>query len=149
MKRLLLLLPLLLACNPAPQETVDPIDYSPEPAEEITDWDKLILAMCLTESEFRPDAVGTQGDLGLLQIRAIYVEEVNRVSGTHYIHEDAFDIDKSLEMFSLMQEHYNPGHDIEVALRYHNKAAWYRRRVLDNLEFINRYEEVRNKLILR
>lgn len=116
-------------------------DYS------IGEWERLQLAIALTESRLDPTMIGEADDWGLLQIRPIYVEEVNRVAGTDYTHEDAFDIDKSLEMFALMQEHYNPGRDIETALRYHNKADWYRKKVLANLELINRYEEIRTKLI--
>ena len=146
MKRLLLILPILLASTTAPEPIPVQI-HATETRDEITDWDKLILAMCLTESEFKADALGSQDDAGILQLRPIYVAEVNRISGTSFTHEDAFDIDKSLEMFSLMQQHYNPGHDIETALRHHNKAGWYRKKVLENLELINRYEEIRQKLI--
>lgn len=117
-----------------------------EQRDELTDWQMLILAISFTESRFRPDAVGKAGDSGHLQLLPIYVDEVNRVAGTDYSINDAFDIDKSLEMFNLLQEHYNPSKDIDEAIRFHNKSPQYRKAVLENLEMIRRYETIRARL---
>lgn len=114
--------------------------------DELSEWNKLIMAIAFTESRFRPDAVGTANDFGVLQITPIYVAEVNRVSGANFIHEDAFSVDKSIEMFSLMQEARNPQKDRNLAIWLHNKSDAYRRTVLENLELIRRYEAVRAKL---
>lgn len=120
---------------------------APEPA--LTDFDKLTLAIALTESRFQPDAVGKDDDLGILQIRPVFVEEANRVSGSNFRHEDAFDIDSSLAMFNAVQSHYNAEHDLDKAIRLHNKADWYRAKVLENYDLICRMEVVRAKLISR
>lgn len=121
-------------------------EYYGEPEPSLTDFDKLTLAIALTESRFQPDAVGKDDDLGILQIRPVFVEEANRVSGLNFRHEDAFDIDSSLAMFNAIQGHYNAEHDLDKAIRLHNKADWYRARVLENYELICRMEVVRAKL---
>lgn len=115
---------------------------------EITEWDKLVLAIAYTESRFRDDVVGKAGDSGILQITEPYVREANRISGANFKHEDAFSIDSSLAMFAAIQDYYNPSHGIDEAIYRHNKSEQYRRTVLENLEMINRYEALRAKLIM-
>jgi len=114
---------------------------------ELTEWDKLVLAISFTESRFNSDAVGKAGDTGHLQITPVYVKEVNRLYGTDYTIEDAFDIDKSLEMFYLMQQSKNPTRNLEQGIYYHNKSPKYLNTVMENLEMIERYEVLREKLI--
>jgi hypothetical protein len=115
--------------------------------DELTDFDKLTLAIAMTESRFNPKADSGAGDNGLLQLRSCYIDDVNRLYGTVYTIEDAFDIDKSLEMFRLMQEAYNPNKDIQEAIKHHNRSSAYKVKVLENYELICRMEEVRSKLI--
>lgn len=109
----------------------------------LDDWQILQMAIAFTESRFDPDAVGKAHDSGILQLTPIYVAEVNRVAGTDYTLEDAFDIEKALEIFETMQAVKNPTKDIETAIRYHNKAGYYRSTVLRNMTFIRNYEAVR------
>ena len=115
--------------------------------DELTDFDKLILAIAFTESRFRDDAIGKAGDFGQLQITPVYVREANRISGANFKHEDAFSIDSSHAMFGVIQGYYNPAHRIDEGIYYHNKSANYRRVVMDNLAMIERYESLREKLI--
>lgn len=144
MKRILLLtLALLAGCT---RTTEHPMPAPAPQADTITDWAKLQLAIAMTESEFKADAVSQEGDRGILQLRDIYIAEVNRLSGTDYTPTDAFDIAKSIEMFALMQDHKNPSHDTETAIYYHNKSNAYKRKVLENLAFVNRYENFRKIL---
>ena len=114
---------------------------------ELSDFDRLILAIAFTESRFRDDAVGQAGDYGQLQITPVYVREANRISGGTFRHEDAFCADSSLAMFAIAQNYYNPSHDIDLAIKCHNRSPYYRRLVLDNLAMIERYEALRAKLI--
>lgn len=114
---------------------------------ELTEWDKLILAIAFTESRFRDDAVGAANDSGQLQITEPYVREVNRLYKTDYTIEDAFDLGKSLEMFNLLQDYYNPSHGIEAGIKYHNRNQYYRKVVLENLDLIRRYERTRAAVI--
>lgn len=158
MKRILLLIVLLASathCTNSPQSNPTESDGIKTSAvellrsqhrEELTEWDKLILAISYTESKFKTDAVGNSQDYGCLQITPSYCAEVNRISGANFKHEDAFDIDSSLAMFDAMQSHYNPDHDIDMAIYFHNKSASYKRVVLENLELIKRYETFRAKL---
>lgn len=65
----------------------------------------LILALILVESSGNNLAVN--GDCwGCLQIRPIYVEDVNRIAGTRFTHADAFDRQKSIQMFRIYTSHY-------------------------------------------
>ena len=115
--------------------------------EGLTEFQMLTMAIALTESRFREDAVGTAGDSGVLQIRECYINEVNRLCGTDYTIEDAFDIGKSIEIFYKMQEAKNPSYNLDTAIRLHNKSENYRQTVLRNLEEIRRYEKVREELV--
>ena len=115
-------------------------------ADTLTDWQLLTLAIMYTESRFRPDVVGEAQDSGILQLRPCYVREVNRVAGTDYAPEDAFDPALAVEIYETMQAVKNPAHDPDTALALHNAGPGYRARVLENLELIRRYEAAR-KLI--
>lgn len=114
---------------------------------ELTPWQKTIMAICWTESKCNPNAVGKAGDNGVMQLIPVYVQEVNRISGSEYSHSDAFSVRKSLEMFERMQAKYNPARDRDLAIHYHNKSAAYKAEVLRNLAWIERYEAVRNEVI--
>lgn len=153
MKRLLFILPVLVACaqQPAPENphwsAVELLrEYH---KQELTEFDKLTLAIALTESRFNADADSGAGDYGLLQLRGIYIAEVNRLTGENYTVEDAFDIGKSLAIFRALQAHYNPAQDLDRGIYYHNKSSAYKQAVMQNYELICRMEEVRAKLIER
>ena len=112
--------------------------------DTLSEWSTLQLAIAMTESEFNPKAVGKNMDYGIYQITPIYVKEVNRLLGDQvYTHNQAFDIEKSVEMFNILQSYKNPDQDINKAIYYHNKADWYRKRVLKNHETVKRYETLR------
>lgn len=115
-----------------------------EKSDTLTDYQKLQLAIIYTESEGNPLAIGKNQDLGCMQITPIYVEEVNRIlKDTLYHHTDAFCPKKSLEMFSVIQDYHNPDHDIDAAIRLHNRAPWYSQKVLRRIQTIKQYEEYR------
>lgn len=106
--------------------------------DTLSDWQMFEMAVIFTESRGQTNAVGSKGDWGVMQIRDIYVREANRLAGTEYVHEDAFDIQKSLEIFNII----NPEQDMEMALKRHNpgsKGYAYRQ----NYEMIKRMEECR------
>jgi hypothetical protein len=114
------------------------VEYEVEHVEKvptkpsISRMDVLWEATCYVESRNNPLAVGRNKDYGIIQITPIYVREVNRLQkDTVYAHEDAFCVYKSKEMWYIIQNHYNPTHDIEKAIYYHNKASWYKTKVLD------------------
>lgn len=70
--------------------------------------------------------------MGILQITPIYVKEANRLSGKNFTLDDRYSVEKSLEMFSIIQNHYNPDKDIYMAIKLHNPKAgdWYKNRIL-------------------
>ena len=115
--------------------------------DELTEWQKLQLAIIFTESKGNPNAIGSAGDSGVYQMLPCYVAEANRVSGSNYSHEDAFDIDYAIDIFNRLQSHYNSEKDIEKAIAHHNKSSVYKATVLRNLELVERMEVVRQKLI--
>lgn len=99
-----------------------------EAVEPYDEWDTLIQALIQVESEGDPRAVNPTGAAGVLQITPVYVEDANRISGAGtFSQDDRFDTLKSVEMFTVVQRHYNPRHDIDKAIRLHNPKAgkWY------------------------
>jgi hypothetical protein len=112
----------------------------------LSEWQLLTLAIAYTESRCNPDSVGKDGDRGILQITPVYIREVNRLAGTHYRPEDAFDPATAVEIFERMQDCKNPDRSPDIALALHNRGAGYRARVLENLELIRRYEAARKTI---
>lgn len=137
----------LLWRGPRTEPAVAPQKPAIEAVDSLDDWRRLIMAIAFTESKFNASALGATGDTGILQIREIYVNEVNRLYGTDYIIQDALDPAKSIELFRLMQEHYNPSKGVTLGVRYHNKSPYYAVTVRQNMELIRRYEEFRKLLI--
>ena len=87
-------------------------------------WDKLINAIISVES--KGDTNAKRGNsAGILQLTPIAVEQCNKIlkeqkSKKRYTLADRFSSDKSKEMFVLIQEYYNPQHNIEKAIRLWN-----------------------------
>lgn len=67
----------------------------------------LVKAIIEVESGGRVGAIGEAGELGILQIRPIMVDEVNRITGKGFRLSDRRDPDKSLEMFWDYTTHWN------------------------------------------
>lgn len=128
----------------------DMFEASPVELSSLTDWEILELAIIKTESDFNPLARGKANDLGIFQGTEIWVEDVNRIVGEpKYVHTDCLDIDKSIEMFNIIQNHYNPNHDLSIAINKHNPggdAIGYSIRVRKNIEWVKKYEEIKAHL---
>ena len=96
----------------------------------------LMNAIIYVESRGNPKAHNKNGDcVGILQITKICVRECNRVlqkqgSKKRYTYADRWDKDKSIEMFYLLQDYYNPKHDIDKAIRIWNKRPSYKKLVM-------------------
>ena len=100
----------------------------------IVDWHLFTTALMKVESGHRHDAIGLTDDVGVLQITPIYVREVNRILGQQkYSLEDRFNKYKSIEMFEIMNEKYNPEKSFYKAMRLHNPNApeSYRKAILN------------------
>lgn len=97
-----------------------------------TEWEIFLEALIYTESRGDSQAVGRTDDVGILQITPVYVREVNRIlREERYTLEDRRDSLKSLEMFHVVQDYWNPERDIARAIRLHNPGAgpWYAERI--------------------
>ena len=107
--------------------------------EEPSEWDIFVEALIQVESEGKADAVGKTNDVGILQITPIYVKDVNRILGEdRYTLAERTDTEKSLEMFEILQGHYNPSKSIDKAIKLHNPRAGqsYRIKIMNQMEII-------------
>ena len=96
---------------------------------EMFDWNPIMNAIIEIESEGNPNAVGGNS-VGVLQITPITVEQCNIIlrlkkSSKRYELIDRKNIRKSKEMFILIQEYYNPQHNLEKAIRLWNGGPNY------------------------
>lgn len=88
--------------------------------------DKVMQAIIKVESDGNPKAFNKNGNCaGILQITPGLVKQCNiwlkeKKSPKRYTLQDRFDKKKSVEMFYMVQDHYNPKHDIERAIRIWN-----------------------------
>jgi hypothetical protein len=95
--------------------------YAPCPAITPAELDRLIPALIQVESGGEYRAVGDHGKaVGILQIHAEYVQDVNRIAGTHYTLRDRLDRQKSIDMTRIYLAHYGKGKTIEQTARVHN-----------------------------
>lgn len=141
---------IFLLCKTLPPEKTSAEVKQTEQTSEITGWQLLQMAIIMTESNFNYQAVEKSGDYGIMQITKVYVDEVNRILDTAYFrHEDAFNVQSSVDMFNIYQEYYNPEHDIAKAIRLHNPkgdSIGYEAKVLRNYLYLSRLEEIRNHI---
>lgn len=110
--------------------------FDPPPRQELSEWDKLIIALSIVESNQDSLIINHLGATGLLQIMPIYVKDVNRILGYEkYKMSCALSATKSIEMFNIYQMYYNPNRDIHKAIQLHNPKAgeWYLNKVIREL----------------
>lgn len=96
------------------------------------DLNRLITAIATVESELNEKAVSSDC-VGYLQIRPLLVKECNDIlkkkdSKKRYALNDRFSKKKSIEMFYLIQEKFNPSHNIERALWVWNAGPYAKKR---------------------
>ncbi len=137
MKKLTIVLSIFLAW----MMTVPKVDTSTIIADmtvidTVSMWDVFTRALIMTESAGNPSAVGKTNDVGILQITPIYVKDANRIANSCYTLDDRYDPVKSLEMFAIINSHYNPELDIDKAIKLHNPGAgdWYANRIKQYME---------------
>ena len=143
----LAIMPLLAICqhNNKYDEAEKIVEYIPEgicyeDARE-KDWEIFTEALIWVESKGYSNVVGKKDDVGVLQITPILLQDCNRIVGYEkYYLNDRYDRDKSIEMFNLIQDHYNPQHDFHWALKLWNSGAplSYHRKVMD------KFNEIKN-----
>lgn len=94
------------------------------------DWNPIMEAIIQVESEGNANAVSGKY-CGAMQISPILVEECNNIlksrnSKKRYTLKDRFSVEKSKEMFLLIQSHFNPSNDVEKAIRSWNGGNNYK-----------------------
>lgn len=103
-----------------------PISISAQ--EEKFDWTPVMDAIIQVESRGNAKARNPVGDCcGILQITPGLVSACNKIlkekkSTKRYTLADRYNVEKSKEMFVLMQEKYNPEHNVEKAIRCWNSG---------------------------
>ena len=96
------------------------------------DWNPVINAIIQVESGGNPRAVSGPS-CGAMQITPICVKECNlilekRKSKKRFTMNDRFDVQKSKEMFLLIQSFFNRANDVEHAIRSWNGGQHYSKR---------------------
>jgi hypothetical protein len=108
------------------------------------DWEDFTRALIWVESKGNCKAVGSNNDIEVLQITSILTKDCNRiVRYERFALEDRLDSLKSVEMFNIIQDHYNPQHDYHLALKIWNGHAplSYHRKVMD------KFNEIKNEAL--
>ena len=93
------------------------------------DWDPVMDAIIQVESDGNPRAV-SGNSVGVMQITPVLVKECNDIlkkqkSNKRYTLDDRYSVEKSKEMFLLIQKYFNPENNIEKAIRSWNGGMKY------------------------
>ena len=93
------------------------------------DWNPVMDAIIQVESEGNPNAV-SGNSVGVMQITPILVKDCNEIlkrqkSKKRYTMADRYSVEKSKEMFLLIQKYYNPENNVEKAIRSWNGGIKY------------------------
>lgn len=117
----------------------------------LTEWQTFVLALIEVESENNPKAKGKTNDGGIFQITPIYIKEVNRLQNKRqYKLEDRYDIAKSIEMFTIINDSHNEARNIDKAIRLHNPKAssLYSTKIKKKMTEIAMRENVRHYCVM-
>ena len=99
--------------------------------KEVFNWEAVINAIIKVESGGNPKARNAKGDCaGVLQITPVLVKECNDIlkkqkRKKRYTLQDRYNVKKSKEMFIIIQEHLNPEHNVEKAIKCWNCGGFY------------------------
>ena len=93
------------------------------------DWTPVMEAIIKVESEGNPKAV-SGNSVGAMQITPVLVKECNNIlskrkSKKRYTLADRYSVEKSKEMFLLIQSYFNPENSVEKAIRSWNGGMNY------------------------
>jgi len=129
-------------------ETISAKVKQEEPIQEDR-WELMYKALCSVESGDNPKAYHRSTNAaGILQIRPIYVREINRLMHTHFTLKDRYSPIKSRQMFDLYQQYYNPKKNINMGIGIHHRGyhsylrhpsnnKWYLNRVLKRMKLLS------------
>ena len=93
------------------------------------DWNPVMDAIIKVESEGNPRAV-SGNSVGVMQITPVLVKECNNIlqkqkSNKRYTLDDRYSVEKSKEMFLLIQKYFNPENNVEKAICSWNGGIKY------------------------
>jgi len=93
------------------------------------DWSPVMEAIIQVESEGKERAV-SGNSVGAMQITPIMVKECNNIlkerkSAKRFTLNDRYSVEKSKEMFLLIQSHHNKQNNVEKAIRSWNGGPRY------------------------
>ena len=100
--------------------------------EEKFDWSPVMDAIIQVESKGNPKAFNKNGNCaGILQITPGLVKQCNdwlkaKKSKRRYTLADRYNVEKSKEMFVMIQSHYNKSNNVEKAIRIWNGGPGYK-----------------------
>lgn len=111
------------------------------------DLSRLITAIATVESKLNEKAV-SKDCVGYLQIRPCVVKECNNIlkkqkSKKQYNLSNRYNKEKSIEMFYIMQDHFNPSYNIEKAICIWNAGAYAKKKPL---KYLRKVMDEYNKL---
>ena len=113
--------------------------------KKVKKLERVMNAIIAVESKGNPNAHNKNGDCaGILQITPILVKECNQILknrkfNKRYTLRDRYNVKKSKEMFILLQEHFNPGLNVEKAIKCWNCGFYTKQWKLKSVEY---YEKV-------
>ena len=88
-------------------------------------WDNLIKAISAVESGNDVNAKNGR-HVGILQISPCVVDDCNKIcKEKRFKYSDRYSKEKSIEMFNVYQDKYNPKRELEKALRVWNGGPGY------------------------
>lgn len=114
---------------------------------KVYDWDKVINALIEVESKGDEKAVSKNKKfVGILQISTILVDDCNRIIGEKkYTYDCRYDKTKSIEMFKIIQNYYNPKKDLTFAIRMWKGGPTWKINSIDTKEYYNKVMKEYNK----
>ena len=96
--------------------------------EPIKQFDSILYAFEMTESNQREDAVNPSGAVGVLQLMPIMVDEANRIcritgNPSRFTYSDRLDSVKSVRMWYITNAYHNPNYTVEGAVKLWNSRG--------------------------
>ena len=115
----------ILSLTPSATKAADKKDQS----SALFDWSPIMEALIQVESEGNARAV-SGSSVGAMQITPILVKECNEIlkkrkSDKRFTMDDRYSVEKSKEMFLLIQSQHNKTNDVEKAIRSWNGGPRY------------------------
>lgn len=102
--------------------------------QSVKSWESVLNAIIKVESKGNPKAVDKSGTcVGILQIKKCLVDETNNIlkqkkDKRRFTYADRYNPQKSKEMFAILQNHFNPQHNNEKAIRSWNLGFYYEKK---------------------